>query len=219
MIPLLVFGSITGTVVFDGTPPARKDIERDTDPVCAKTAEKTRDVIVTDGKLRDVLVRVTKQPRAEAPPPTAPVVISQHDCEYEPRVSAVIAGNKIAIHNGDPTYHNVHGSLAGKNVWNESQPSGADDITKDAPGKPGDVVSLHCDVHAWMQAYVMIVDNPHFAVTGDDGAFTLPDLAPGTYTIEAWHPTLGTRTATIKIGTGKRADAKTTFHFKAAATK
>jgi hypothetical protein len=219
MIPLVILGSISGAVVFDGTPPARKEIERDIDPVCAKTKEETRDVIVANGKLRDVLVHVVKGAKPDAAP-AGPVVVAQHDCEYEPRVSAIVVGQKLAIHNGDPTYHNVHGSLVGgKNLWNESQPAGDPDLVKDTPATVGAVVSLHCDVHAWMQAYAVVVDNAHFAITGDDGTFTLPDLPPGTYTIEAWHPTLGTRTATIKIGTGKRADQKTTFHFKAVAAK
>jgi hypothetical protein len=213
MIGLVILGSLTGTVVFDGAPPPRKEIERDVDPVCAKTKELSEDVVVTDGKLRDVLVHVTKGAKP-APAPKDPLVLTQHDCRYDPRVSAVIAGGTIAIHNGDPTYHNVHGTLAGKNVWNESQPAGNADVVKDAPGKPGDVIAHHCDVHAWMQAWTMIVDNPYFAVTGDDGAFTIPDLPPGTYTVEAWHPTLGARTATVRIKA--RGAAKTTFHFKAA---
>ena len=210
---LLVLGSITGVAVFDGTAPARKEIERDTDPVCAKTKELTEDVIVDHGHLKDVLVHVVKG-AAPSKAPDAPLVLAQHDCRYEPRVSAVIAGQKIAIHNGDPTYHNVHGTLAGKNVWNDSQPAGDPDLVKDAPGKPGDVINHHCDVHAWMQAYTMIVDNPYFAVSGDDGVFTIAGLPAGTYTLEAWHPTLGKKTAKITIGRGKRADQKTTFHFK-----
>jgi hypothetical protein len=147
--------------------------------------------------------------------PGDPIVLTQHDCRYDPRVSAVIAGGKIAIHNGDPTYHNVHAMVAGKNVWNESQPAGNADVVKDAPGKPGDVIAHRCDVHAWMQAWTMIVDNPYFAVTGDDGAFAIADLPPGTYTVEAWHPTLGTRTAKVTIRRGARATARTTFHFAA----
>jgi hypothetical protein len=210
-------GSITGAVIFDGAAPARATIERDTDPVCAKTTGLAEDVIVSDGKLRDVLVRVVKGAKGPFAAPTAPVLITQHDCRYEPHVSAVLVGQPIAIRNGDATYHNVHVSKAGKNLWNLSQPAGDPDLVKDTPGAAGDVISLHCDVHAWMQAWSVVVDNPYFAVSGDDGAFTITGLPPGTYTLEAWHPTLGTRTAKVTIGRGRRAAAKATFHFKAAA--
>jgi hypothetical protein len=177
-------------------------------------------VIVADGKLRDVLVRVKKGARPSAPAPAVtPLVITQHDCRYAPHVSALQVGQAIAIKNGDATYHNVHVSKAGKNLWNLSQPAGDPDIVKDAPAAAaGDVISFHCDVHAWMQAWALVVDNPYFAVTGDDGAFEIDGLAPGTYTLEAWHPVLGSRTATITIGKGKRARATATFHFKPVAT-
>jgi len=207
-------GSITGTVRFDGPAPARAELERDTDPVCAKTKGQAEDVIVTGGMLRDVLVRVKAGAKGPFAAPPAPVVVTQRDCRYDPHVSAVQVGQSLAIKSGDATYHNVHVSKAGKNLWNLSQPAGDPDIVKETPGAAGDVVSLHCDVHAWMQAWAVVVDNPYFAVTDDAGAFTLTGLPPGTYTLEAWHPVLGARTD--KVTVGKRAAAKASFHFKAA---
>ncbi len=44
-------------------------------------------------------------------------------------------------------------------------------------------MSVRCDVHPWMQAWVSVVDHPHFTLTGADGAFTLRDVPPGAHTI------------------------------------
>ncbi|MCE9574594.1 MAG: TonB-dependent receptor [Deltaproteobacteria bacterium] len=201
-------GTVSGTVVFAGTPPVRKKIVRDSDPVCAKTEGLSEDIVVgAKGGLQDVLVRVVGVP-GKFPIPQTPVVIAQHDCRYEPRVSAVRAGQQLAIHNGDPTYHNVRGALGAKTIFNMSQPQGDPDITKDAAPKVGDAIALHCDVHAWMQAWAVTVDNPFFVVTGDDGAFRIADVPPGKYTLEAWHPTLGAMTA--KITVPKRGAVKAT---------
>ncbi len=192
-------GTVSGKVVFAGTPPPRKSVVRDSDPVCAKTEALTEDLIVSDqGGLKDVLVRVVGV-KGKFAAPEAPVVIAQHDCRYAPRVAGVMAGQAIAIHNGDPTYHNVHASIGVKTVWNMSQPAGDPDIKKAAAPNVGDALALHCDVHAWMRAWAVTVDNPFFVVTGDDGGFTIPSVPPGRYTLLAWHPTLGTMTAKITV--------------------
>ena len=56
-------------------------------------------------------------------------------------------------------------------------------------------MKFKCDVHPWMTGYVAVTDHPFFAVTGDDGSFTIPNVPAGTYTIEAWHERFGTPTA------------------------
>ncbi len=58
-----------------------------------------------------------------------------------------------------------------------------------------------------------MLDHPYFAVTGADGSFSLKGLPPGTYTIEAWHETLGTQTQSVTIGEKESKDI--TFSFKA----
>jgi hypothetical protein len=65
-----------------------------------------------------------------------------------------------------------------------------------------------------MNAYVGVMSNPYFFVTKEDGKFDLPNLPPGTYTLEAWHEKLGTQTASVTIGAKESKDV--TFTFKAA---
>ena len=210
-------GVIKGTVVFDGAPPDRPRVRRDTDPYCARTEQLADDVVVTDGKLKDVLVRIKNgslpaaRPTAAAPPPVA---IDQKDCRYAPRVVGLVVGQKLAVRNGDATFHNVHGSIAGKLIWNKPSGAGDPELSLDGSPRAGDVLEIVCDVHPWMRAYAVVQDHAAFAVTGDDGAFELRGLAPGSYTVEAWHPVLGTRSTTVKIGKGAAAAATAKLTFR-----
>ena len=77
------------------------------------------------------------------------------------------------------------------------------------------MVPLQCNVHSWMHAYVGVLSHPYFAVSGEDGTFTIDGLPPGTYTVEAWHEKLGTKTATVTVGTGETKTADFTFAPKA----
>ena len=55
------------------------------------------------------------------------------------------------------------------------------------------------NVHNWMRAWIGVVDHPYFGVTGTDGAFTLRNVPPGTYTVAVWQEKLGTEEQTVTV--------------------
>jgi hypothetical protein len=61
------------------------------------------------------------------------------------------------------------------------------------------MIPVKCNVHPWMRAYIGVVSHPFFAVTGEDGTFTIKGLPPGTYTLEAWHEKYGTKDVQITV--------------------
>jgi len=207
-------GSIKGTVIFEGEPPTQATLDRKSDPKCSK--DRTDEAVVVEhGKLRDVLVRVKNGTVPSQPAPAAPVVVDQRDCMYTPRVVGMVAGQKLLVRNSDNTFHNVHGTRAGKLLFNKPQPPRDKDLDLDVGAKADDVIELVCDVHPWMHSYAVVQDHPFFAVTDAKGAFEITGLAPGKYTLEAWHPVLGTRTLDVEIGKGKRGQVTARFSYKA----
>jgi hypothetical protein len=50
------------------------------------------------------------------------------------------------------------------------------------------VVELKCNAgHVWMNANVLVVKHPYYAVTDAHGAYKLSDVPPGEYELVAWH--------------------------------
>src|SRR5712692_2973422 len=69
--------------------------------------------------------------------------------------------------------------------------------------KRAGAVRVDCDAHGWMEGWVYVVDNPYYAITGADGAFTIPDVPPGTYTLVAIQPFTGPIEQPVTVMAGK----------------
>lgn len=204
-------GTIEGKVTFEGTPPTMPELPRmneagkPKDAACA-SKETAEYLLVENGGVKDVVVRIAvggvpAPKRAEAPPPA---VIDQHGCRYSPHVLGIEAGQKIAYRNSDDTMHNVHTYAGTETDFNLAQPKGAPDNAMDVKEPAGDTpYHVKCDVHPWMSAWALVTDHPYFAVTGADGTFKIPSVPLGTYTVEAWHPHMGKKTAQVKVEPGK----------------
>lgn len=130
--------------------------------------------------------------------PSTAVTMDQRGCVYVPRVFGVQVGQPIDIVNSDATIHNVHALPMRNQEFNESQNRVGMRTTKIFT-VPEVMVRFKCDFHGWMAAYVGVMGHPYFAVTDASGAFSIPGLPPGTYTLEAWHETFGTRTQRVTI--------------------
>ncbi len=129
---------------------------------------------------------------------------------YSPRVIGAMVGQTVEIRNSDETLHNVHSLATNTKQFNSAMPMKGMTIKKRYQA-PEVMAKVKCDVHPWMAAYVGVVDHPFFSVTGEDGSFTISGLPAGTYTIEAWHEKLGTKTAEVTVTEGGSATADLAF--------
>lgn len=112
-------------------------------------------------------------------------VIAQIDKEFVPEVTVVQAGTSITFPNNDDILHHVYS-------FSESKTFDLP-LYKDTPpepvifNKPG-LVTLGCNIHDWMRAYVVVVDTPFYQTSNDEGIVVIKDIPVGDYQLEIWHP-------------------------------
>jgi hypothetical protein len=222
-------GSVTGAIAYNGTPPAPKKIDTSADPVCGQANPNlsTEDTAAKDGKLANVFVYVkdgtttdgTKIGDFSYTPSSTAAKLDQKGCHYVPHVLGLQTNQKLMITNSDPTQHNIHPTPKSNPEWNQTQPNGAAPIEKTF-ARAEVLIPVKCNQHPWMKSYIGVLKHPFFAVTGEDGTYTIKGLMPGTYTVAAWHEKGGpngtekTMQVTVPAGGAGKAD----FAFGEAAT-
>jgi hypothetical protein len=209
-------GTVTATVKFDGPAPAPEMITITGDPKCVSEQGAPQrpgeTIVVGDNQaLQNVFVYVKDGLGAFGfPLPTEPVLLDQDKCRYSPRVVGVRVGQPLKIQNSDPLLHNVRSNAVINQAFNKSTPLEGVSFTHTFATREV-MVPFKCDVHGWMSAYIGVLDHPYFGTTATDGRVVLGNLPPGTYTIEAWHESLGTKTQQITIGAKETKDVSFSF--------
>ena len=207
-------GTISGKVTYEGTPAKMKPIDMSKEPSCAKmyaTPPMAETVVTAAGNtLENVVVYISAGAPDDAVPSTA-AVFTQKGCRYIPHVLAFQVNQELKIQNEDQTSHNIHPLPKINREWNKSQPPGTPPISEKYD--KAEIFPVKCNVHPWMHGNFAVMKNSHYAVTGDGGAFVLPNLPPGKYTVTAWHESYGDQAQEVTIS---GSETKTiTFVFKA----
>ncbi len=211
-------GSVSGSIRYQGPRPARKPVDMSNEPACvdANHGKVYEDSLVVGphNALANAFVYIEKglEGKTFAPAPS-PVTIDQKGCWFRPHVLGVQTGQTLQIVNSDPVTHNIHPMPQVNREWNHSQGSG-DPPMNHRFTKAEVMIPIKCNIHGWMHAYVGVLDHPYFAVTGDDGKFTISNLPPGTYTLAVWTQTLGDQQQTITLAPRGSARVDFTFHGK-----
>jgi len=216
-LDLSTTGTITGIVQFAGAVPEPSVAQLSGWSECAvqhpEGDPKAGDVLVSDGKLQNAMVYI-KDGLGERifAVPTAPAVLDQQGCLFLPRILGVQTDQDLKMLNSDPLAHNVHGLPQNSSSWNFSLGVKGASRTMSV-AKQEFKIEIKCDIHPWMRSYLGVFEHPYFMPSGADGRFTLQDVPPGEYTIEAWHERLGAQAQ--KVTVGAKETKEITFMFKA----
>ena len=184
-------GSISGTVTFHGSKPPRKRIVMDSDAGCQGTAYDEPVITGKAGGLANAFVYIESGLEGKKfEVPNEPVMLDQHGCMFAPRVIGLRAGQILDVKNSDTVSHNIHPMPTNNREWNQQQSPQSPDLEHKFP-RPDVMIPVKCNVHSWMHAYIGVLDNPYFAVTGANGTFEWKNVPPGDYSVTVWHEKLG----------------------------
>lgn len=195
-----VAGTVKGRVVFDGKMPEMKPLAITDEQAkgCCEGGKKVdatdRSLIVgKDDGLANAVVTIEVDGAKVEP---KEVHIDQKECRFEPHVMVVPVGTTVKFLNSDKIAHNVHTYASKNDSFNQTIAPGASHEQK---LEKEDKVEIKCDIHPWMNSYLVVASTPYSAVTGPDGSFELPGLPPGEYKLEVWHEKLGKEKGTAIV--------------------
>jgi hypothetical protein len=193
-------GSITGEVKFSGAPPKLPLIvvSKDQD-YCGELLPNETYLIDFNGGLRNAVVFLDAAPTGVPVDSQKLNLIENNGCRYFPRVLAMQKGERLRVKNNDPKLHIPHSYLKEKTIFMLSLPFKNTALEATHKIREPGVLRLVCDTHAWMLGYVHVFDHPYFAVTNENGMFTIPNVPPGKYTLQAWHEEAGLKSQEITV--------------------
>jgi len=152
----------------------------------------------------DAVVYLAAVPGKTFPAPAEHAKINQQNLVFQPHVLPVTVGTTVDFLNSDAVLHNVFSPDACADKFNlGTWPQGQ---IKSFTFKKECVATLLCKVHPEMEAFVVAVPTPYFAVTKADGSYTIANVPDGAYTVKVWHPKLKGAEKAVKVAGATQAD-------------
>jgi plastocyanin len=143
--------------------------------------------------MRDFVVYIEGRTSPDGLPSTNVVTVetkkvAQQGAVFLPHVLPVTVGTTIEWPNDDDIYHNVFSMSDAKRfdlgLYKGNPPNKR--VTFDKPGR----ADVFCSIHENMHCIILVLENPYFATTDEDGHYRISDVPPGTYKLKAWHERL-----------------------------
>ena len=161
-------GTISGTVKWSGPVPRELEFPITKDPqVCDPDGKKTtsleRLIVGSDGGVANTIVYIKNISAGKAMNlPEQERHLDQKRCHYVPHILLVPQNAALAMRSSDATLHTVH--MDGAATFNLPFPF-QNQVVSRTMSTTG-LTNLHCNGgHVWMNAEMMVVSHPYYAVT------------------------------------------------------
>jgi plastocyanin len=137
--------------------------------------------------LAGAVITIESEAGTDAPAPPVQAVMDQVNLAFMPDVLVVPVRSSVQFPNSDVVSHQVY-SFSGAKTFQLPLYRGKPypPVVFDQPG----VVTLGCNIHDNMLAYIVVTRAPHFGRTSENGRWISPSLPAGRYVVRVWHPLL-----------------------------
>ena len=183
-------GTITGKVRAEG----HQGLADDATSAEAYKSRATRLAQRMDyAEVHDFVVYIVGPVGAMPVPPSQPVQVTtkkvdQRGAVFSPHVLPVVVGTTVEWPNQDQIFHNVFSMSEAKSfdldLYKGNPPEKR--VTFDKPGR----VDVFCSIHSQMSCVVLVLENPYFASTDNNGRYSITNVPAGTYQLKAWYERL-----------------------------
>jgi hypothetical protein len=189
------WGDLSGTFLYKGTPPNPKKLTPEKDPeFCGKHNLVDESLVVNkDNKgIANVVVYLADPTKPKIHPDydkpeqaKAEVVLDNQNCRFAPHVVGIRTGQTLVIGNKDPVGHNTKADFFANTPFNDLIPANGS-VKRSFTKQETQPSPVSCSIHPWMTAYLLIREDPYFAISDADGNFSIKNLPAGEHTFIVW---------------------------------
>lgn len=196
------WGSLKGRFVYDGTAPAQSPVNMGDNkdaPYCGEFNPLDESLVVNsaNGGVRDVVIYLrdeTDKVHTDYESTASDLVLLNNEhCRFVPHICLLRTSQTLGITNKDTVGHNTKIDPFDNPPFNKTVPA----KTVDDPEKVNFTkqetrpTNVSCSIHPWMNAVLVIRENPYFAVTDENGEFEIKNLPGGKWSMQVWHQKAG----------------------------
>ena len=217
VVPVSAGGTITGTVEFDGVPPAPQTIRPTSDVNVCGNSIVAKNLTMSGTHVVGAVVWITDIRSGKAFPLERRFELTNDNCVLDPYVQVIATTGTLNVSNEDRALHtnkfiNVGtGKIAAIAPFNDD----GEVVPVDQLSEPMQV-EVVCEQHPWEHAWIAVLDHPYYAETSKTGTFSIEGIPAGKYRVRAWHPTLGFADDSVTVNAGMQSTIA--FHIRGGVT-
>ena len=166
----------------------------------AATAGDIKGKVILKGKKSNAgaVISIDKIPGTKFKPPSGAAKMDQINLEFIPHILPVLVGTEVEFHNSDDVLHSIYSPDAcpekfDLGTWAKGK------VKSRTFDKPGCEVVLLCNVHPAMEAFIVVLETPYFAVSAKDGSYEIKNVPAGKHMLKVWHETLKGDTTVVEV--------------------
>ncbi|MFQ6610493.1 MAG: carboxypeptidase regulatory-like domain-containing protein, partial [Fidelibacterota bacterium] len=151
-------------------------------PAFVLAGDITGKITLKGARGKNVAVIYLEKVGSEFKKPTEPITMDQRNLKFEPHVLPVVVGTQVDFVNSDNVLHNVFSPDACANEFNlGTYPKG--EKRSHTFDEEGCFSVVLCNVHPEMEGWILVLQNPFFTTTDNEGNYLIKNIPPGNYTV------------------------------------